>query len=104
MTNLKDTLWPILEELGETEVRSRLLAAWGESKRPYVEEWLRLKDQARDDALNREQMDIARDAAASARDAADSARVTAREARKANKIATAAIIIATGSMIVAIIF
>ena len=101
-----------LEKIGEDEVQTRLALAhvYGPDKVPLVVVWLRRKDQDRNEASNREQIEIAREAASAASKAAraaessaDSARATAREARKANKIATKAMIIAIGSMIVVII-
>ena len=107
-----DEFYAGLEKEGEDQVRKNLATEriYGSDKRPRVEEWLRRKDQDREDSRNREEIEIARDAAASARDAADAARdaadtarETVREARKANKIATMAIAIAIGSMIVVLI-
>ena len=107
-----DEFYAELEKEGEDQVRKNLATEriYGSTKRPLVEEWLRRKDQEREDSLNREQIKIAREAASAASEAAraaessaKSARDTAREARKANKLATMAIIIAAGSMIVVII-
>ncbi len=94
--------WAKLEEWGEEEVRIFLATGrmGGGHKHQLAEEWLRQKDQERADAVEREQIEIARDAASSARAAADSARDSVREARRANKIATAAIIMAIVSIII----
>lgn len=105
MTLNRDQFWAELDELGEDEVRGRFASerVYDSGKRPLVQEWLRRKDQERKDALNREQIEIARDAAASARDAADSARAAANEAQAANKIAKIAIAIAAIAAIIAIV-
>ncbi len=92
----KDQLWAELEALGEAKVRERLVTkAYGDvgHKRALVEEWLRLKDQARSEAVTREQIDIARAAANAARDSADEARKANTNARIASAIATIAAIV-----------
>jgi CHASE3 domain sensor protein len=81
-----EQLWDELEEVGEDKVRASLAAnVYGKAgkKSTLVEEWLRRKDQGREDSLNREQTEIARDAATSARDAADAARDAADAALEA---------------------
>jgi hypothetical protein len=97
MTDEADKVFAKLELEGEDSVRKKLASerVYGAFKRELVVEWLRRKDQDREESSNREHMEIARSAAAAARD-------TALEARKANRIATAAIIIAIASMAVSI--
>ena len=95
-----------LEALGEDTVRDRLATkVYGDAghKRELVEEWLRRQRQEHDDAVTREQTEIARDAAASARAAAAAARDAANEARTANRIAKIAIVIAIISAIIALL-
>lgn len=100
-----DQFFAELEALGEDEVRKNLASeqVYGAAKRSLATEWVRRKDQEHADALNREQIAVARSAAEAAREAATSARDTAREARTSNKIAIAAVIVAVASMIVAAI-
>ena len=93
-----------LDGLGEDQVRESIAAGvYNPTRTRLAEEWLRRKDQERENALTREQMDIARDAAASARIAADSARESVREAKRSNTIARTAIAIAIVSIIIAVI-
>ena len=87
------------ERLGENEVRRKL--ANGEygsvgERRLRVEAWLDIQAQSRMDASSREQISLARAAAAAARVAAD-------QARKTNTKATIIIGIAIATLIVAII-
>ena len=84
-----DQFFAELEELGEDEARKRLASEriYGGDKRPLVVEWLRQKDQKREDSSSREQIAIAREAAAAARDSADAARDAADEAKAANRLA-----------------
>jgi len=104
-------LWALLEVVGEPTVKVNLAKGiYGDEKRPLVKEWLRDKAQSRADGAMREQLDIARNAAASANVAAVAARDAADEARKANKkanialwIAAATTVIAAATTIVAII-
>ena len=51
-----------LEKIGEGKVRTRLATGriYGDKKRPLVEEWLRRKDQEREDSLKPEEIDTAR--------------------------------------------
>ncbi len=104
MTEDADKVFDELELAGEDSVRKNLASEriYGAFKKELVVEWLRRKDQEREDSFNLEQTDIARSAASAARDAANSARDTVLEARKANRIAIAAIIIAIASMAVSI--
>jgi hypothetical protein len=79
----RDELWAQLEALGEPVVRERaLMGHWGDagivgSKRPLVEEWLRLREEARREASSREQILIARSAKNAAWTAAIAATIAA---------------------------
>ena len=103
--------WATFEQMGESEVRKRLAEnRYGERTRPLVEEWLRRKEQERDDSLKREEMAIAHEAATAARYSADAARDSADHARQANrvsmqanKIAKIAIAVAATAAIISII-
>ncbi len=72
-----------LEKIGEDEVRLRLAHGhvYGSDKVPFVEEWLRRKDQDHKEASNREQIEIAREATAAARAAARAALSAANTAK-----------------------
>ena len=90
-----DEFFAELEEIGEDEVRKRFATGriYDHGKSPLVEEWLRRKDQEREDSLNREQIEIAREAATSARDAARAARSAVNTAKIVAIIAAIAIIL-----------
>lgn len=81
-----------LEKTGEDVVRTRVATRTvygaGNKKHQLAEEWLRRKDQERRDAIDAENLSIAK----AARDAALDA---AKAARHANRIATIALIVAT---------
>ncbi len=103
MTNVvtDEQLWAELEEIGEDKVRTRLATnVYGHAgnKRVLVEEWLRRKDQARKDSSNREQIAIARAAAAAAWDATGAARSAAKTAKIALTIAVISIIVSIISL------
>ena len=111
MNSEADDFFKSLEEQGEDTVRAKLAAKqFAEKKQGLVNEWLRRKNQERDDLLKHEEIAIARDAAAAARDAADAARDSADaardaadEAKQANIIAKIAIAIAAIATIISII-
>ena len=88
----KEEFWSELDELGEDEVRVRLYVQkrYGDAsdKRALAEEWLRRKAAATHDAIEQEQLQIARDAA--------------RQARLANKIAAAAFIVSVIAVLIAV--
>ena len=99
----RNELWAELEQTGEEEVRARFVEGiYGHGKQPHVERWLGQKEQARKDALAREQMDIARSAAEAARDAAVAAQSTARASRTNNIIAIGALFIAIVSITISL--
>ncbi len=99
-----DEVYAELDEIGEDEVRTRLARRiYGGSREPLVEEWLRRKEQERNDSSEREQIAIAREAAAAARDSADAARDSAAEAKEANRFAKQANTIAKIAIAVAAI-
>ncbi len=93
-----DKLYTHLEKTGEDEVRKRLAAGrvYGEDKVALVRDWLDRKAQERASVVEREKIEIARDAATAARDAADAA-------RSANTRAKIALIIAATTAIALII-
>ena len=90
-----DEFFAELEKTGEHQVRAQFVTAsvYGSSERDLAEEWLRRKDQERKDSFNREQLEIARDAADAARDAARAAKTAANTAKIALVIAAISIII-----------
>lgn len=99
----RDAFWTELDELGEDEVRARLASHLYDSRKdPLVREWLRRQEASREDAVTREQLATARDAADAASRAAEAAESAAREARKANTNARIAQIIAAIAVIVSI--
>ncbi len=99
-----DEFFAKLEETGEDVVRAHLAQRiYGGSREPLVEEWLRRKEQERNDSSEREQIAIAREAAAAARDSADAARDSAAEAKEVNRFAKQANTIAKIAIAVAAI-
>ena len=51
-----EELWPELEKIGEPEVRKHVVQnVYGSSKRPLVEEWLRRKEEERENAASARQ-------------------------------------------------
>ncbi len=91
-----DEFFAELEETGEDEVRTRLATQriYGSDKRPLVEEWLRQRESSRKEAFNREQAEIARDAAAATWEAARAAKSAADAARLALRRKIALVIVA----------
>ncbi len=79
-----DEFFAELEETGEDEVRTRLATQriYGNDKRPLVEEWLRQRESSRKEAFNREQAEVARDAAAATWEAAQAAKKSAADAAR----------------------
>ncbi len=94
--NDPDEFFAELEEIGEDEVRTRLATQriYGSDKRPLVEEWLRQRESSRKEAFNREQAEIARDAAAATWEAARAAKSAADAARLALRRKIALVIVA----------
>lgn len=97
-------------ERGEQWVREMLAAnRLGDSRKHTAQTWLDLQSAARRAAIDAEQIDIARSAAADASRAADAAEraaaateTQARSARWANAIATIALVISVIAIIVSI--
>jgi hypothetical protein len=88
--------WEKFEATGEEGVREDIAAGrYLKGRAQSARDWIAYKELQRAEGFNREQISVARDAAAAARDAAD-------EARTANKIAKAAIAIAIVSIVVTI--
>lgn len=98
----KDELIRQLDELGEDEIRHRLKAGtvYGKWKAAYLSSELEMRDRARSDASQSEQIAIARSAKDAAWAAAEAARDANKHAKRANAIATIAIVIAIAAIIV----
>lgn len=59
----KEPFLAALDELGESEVRSRLVGGiWNARRRGFAEAWLHERERERSDSSNSEQMHVARSA------------------------------------------
>jgi hypothetical protein len=90
-------IWTICDEHGEDWVREAVTQCrWSEPNLSYVQLWLDRRAEAREEASQAEQMDIARSAKEAAWEAA-------RAAKNANTIATLALIAAVIAIAVSIL-